>query len=190
MSARVRCFWLEVSDQIEMSLRRFAWSREGLFCAKSGTGGHDASVDIGRDAVSAVTDVHGDNWPHADPRWPKQCACGYEFADTDEWQFNPNVLYRRGDTGELVVLGSAPAGAMWNAYWLRDVKRFKARPDGMILMVRTPGGDWCVDGPSSNGNGWERTGSPIGAAPDVDVNPSIIAGKYHGFLRHGWLEEC
>lgn len=190
MALRLRCFWIEPGDQIEMTLRRFAWREKRGPCEKSETAGHDAAADIGRCAASEVTNVHGDNWPHADPRWPKLCACGYAFAEDDEWQFNPNALYRRADTGELMVLGKAPAGAMWDAPWLRGVKTFKQRPDGLVLMVRTPGGDWAVDGGSTNGNGWERTGSPIGAAPDVDVNPSIICGAYHGFLRHGWLEQC
>lgn len=190
MGSRIRCFWLEPSDQVEMTLRRFVWSDKAGKCGATVTGAHDASVAIGRVAKKDVTDVHGDHWPHADPRWPRQCACGYTFSDEDQWQFNPHALYRRADTGELLVLGRAPAGAMWNAYWLRGIKTFKDRPDGVVLIVRTPGGDWAVDGPSSNGNGWERGGTPAGPAPDVDVNPSIVCGAYHGFLRHGWLEQC
>jgi len=189
MGSRIRCFSLELSDQVEMTLRRFSRA-EFSACPASDRGYHNAEIVIGRSGRGDCTEVHGDSWPHADPRWPKQCACGYVFTVDDDWQFNPHRLYRRADTGELVTLGHAPAGAMWNAYWLRGIKRYKERPDGIVLLVRTPGGDWAVDGPSSNGNGWERTGIATGAAPTVDVNPSIIVGSYHGFLRHGWLEEC
>ncbi|HZF19523.1 MAG TPA: hypothetical protein VE008_07430 [Burkholderiales bacterium] len=134
-----------------------------------------------------------DTIPKSDPRWPAQCACGYTFAESDAWQCNPSTLYRRADTGELMLLGRAPVGAMWNADWMADGGGPWRVVDGICLCVRTPGGEWCVDGPAwSDGKmqaerGWTRSG----AVPDVTANPSIlIPGKYHGFLRAGWLEEC
>lgn len=192
MGSRIRCFWLEPTDQVEMSLRRYLGSSESK-CEGSGWGYHNAEATIGRCHKSEVTDLHGDSWPHADPRWPARCACGYEFKPADPWQFNPNSLYKRSDTGELVVLGKAPAGAMWNATWMREGHHYRM-VEGITLVVRTPGGDWCVDGPAYPGGGaapvpnaWARSG----AVPDITANPSIhFPGSYHGFLRGGWLEEC
>lgn len=114
------------------------------------------------------------------------------FASEDQWQFNPDALYRRGDTGELVTLHAAPAGAMWNATWMRQGEIYR-EVDGITLVVRTPGGDWCVDGPAYPAgqppvpNAWQREGK----VPDITARPSIhIPGRYHGFLTGGWLEEC
>lgn len=198
---RIRCFWLEPCDQIELSLRRYRGSDRGK-CETSGYGYHNAEQIVERlsiDRLAArgwpMSENHGpihdaDSVPHSDPRWPLTCSCGYRFVDEDEWQCNPFTLFRRGDTGELVTLHAAPAGAMWNAYWMGDDHR---GPDGICLCVRTPGGEWSVDGPSYSDSkiqherAWTRTGT----IPDVTANPSIlIPGKYHGFLRAGWLEEC
>ncbi len=179
----IRCFWLEPTDQVEMTLRRFRSDLPGSCSSEKAY--HDASVVIERRPAADCPDTHGDVWPHADPRWPATCHhCGYRFVESDHWQFNPHALYRRGDTGDLVTLGAAPVGSMWSAHWLRDVKRYnKPRPDGIVLVVRTPGGDWVVDGPSSNGDGWDRQG----AVPNITATPSIVIGAYHGWLRDGCL---
>ncbi len=58
-------------------------------------------------------------------------------------------LYRRSDTGELVTLGDAPVGAMWDATWMRR-DDLRTGPDGITLVVRTPGGDWLVDAECNN----------------------------------------
>jgi hypothetical protein len=77
----------------------------------------------------------------------------------------------------------APPGAMWLS------------KSGSGLVVRTPGGDWYVDQPSSSGGNWTRSGEP----PNVTANPSILQQNpseysgtraYHGMLRSGVLEEC
>lgn len=101
------------------------------------------------------------------------------------------------DDGREFVLGSgcagipqAPPGAMWDAPWYLDLPRCRPGSDGVLLVVRTPVGDWIVDGPSDRGVHWVRTGT----LPDVTVTPSILQtsyrGGYHGWLRDGWLEEC
>ena len=71
-------------------------------------------------------------------------------------------------------------------------------PDGRCLVLKTPAGDWMIDGPSRNngitGAGWTRTGDP----PNITVRPSIGMGdgkgkgrwKYHGHLNNGVLEAC
>jgi hypothetical protein len=94
-------------------------------------------------------------------------------------------MYRRVDTGELHILGAAPVGAMWYASWLVGLEKYD-RGSGEVLVVRTPGGDWVVDGPSNTGGHWTRTGVP----PEVTASPSIICGDYHGFLVKGFLEKC
>lgn len=198
MTDRVRCFWLDPVERFELSLRRYtstADTREK--CTASGYGYHNASTVIGQAGIEACPvvsegrPVHGDHWPHDDARWPAKCACGYTFVLGDEWQFNPDQLFRRSDSGELVTLRGAPIGAMWDAHWMADNHSYK-RIDGVTLCVRTPGGEWCVDGPSYNdskvsGPGWTRTGK----VPDITAKPSIhIPGKYHGWLTDGWLTDC
>ena len=64
-------------------------------------------------------------------------------------------------------------------------------PDGKCLMCRVTGGhDWFIDGKSTNGSGWTRTGT----VPRISVKPSILIygrdGKtpvYHGYLTNGIL---
>jgi len=198
---RIRCFWLEPTDEVELSLRRYRGSGLGK-CITSGFGYHNIFAFVERTS-SAVLAARGwpmsesgrpvhttDTIPRGDPRWPRHCSCGYQFAEDDEWQCNPETLWKRGDTGELVTRAAAPAGAMWNAEWMGE--GYKG-PDGICLCVRTPGDEWPVDGPSyqdskiQHEHGWTRSG----AIPDVTANPSIhIPGKYHGWLRAGWLDEC
>ena len=83
------------------------------------------------------------------------------------------------ESGE--ILKQAPVGSMWSADWYDGF--YKPGPDGIWLIVKTPGGNWFVDGPSSNGSGWTREGT----APNVTVTPSILQSSYHGFLTGGKL---
>lgn len=204
MGSRIRCFWVEPIQRCELSLRRY-YSGEKTSCTTSGYGYHNVSVVIGRfDHLELINQ----GWPEAkeyqnlvhtmdnnvitkvDPRWPTNCSCGYQFQDSDQWQCNPDQLYQRADIGEVWTLRSLPAGAMYDAHWLHGWQTNKY-DDGVMLTLVTPGGTWEVDGPSWNnkvrGPGWTRTG----VIPDVTAQPSIlIPGKYHGWLRNGWLEEC
>lgn len=183
---RVRCFWLEPTGRAQVSLRRYRSSSDPESACPGPMGYCNASVVIGEceyteRAVSVTEEMK------LEPQWPTVCeGCGKEFNSTDQWQWNEYQLYKRSDTGELIGLREAPAGAMWDAHWFKRFPDFKKRPDGIMLVVKTPGGDWCVDGPSSNGNGWERSGT----VPDITAQPSILQSKYHGWLRNGWLEEC
>lgn len=207
--SRIRCFFLEPTDQVEMELRRYVGAKEGGPCsAPGGYGYHNADVVVGRGPASACPEfhhgkpVHGDLWPRDDARWPARCACGYDFKPDDEWQFNPHTLYRRSDGGELVTLRKAPPGAMWFAPWFSDSPQYQG-PDGNTLIVRCPDGhDWIVDSRASNctmpqdnvHKCWVRHGT----APDITVDKngltcaagagSILTPKWHGFLRNGWLE--
>jgi hypothetical protein len=197
MPDAIRCFWLEPTDEWELSLRRYVTSHDtARQCATSGIGYHNAEAAIGRGVAAAAPKLidgqplSGDVFPHDDPRWPARCACGYEFRAGDAWQFNARPLYRRRDTSELVTLGGAPVGAMWDAHWMGEEYR---GPDGIALCIKTPGGDWLVDGPAyADGQvkaerGWSRSG----ALPEVTASPSIeIPSRYHGWLRAGVLVAC
>jgi hypothetical protein len=183
--AEIQCFWLEPTDTERVWLRRFTWSEAGRCPQAEYDLGHDAMALLGD--FPSSTDVAID---HADPRWPAACVCGYVFTPDDEWETHDRTLYRRADTGELHTLwsGDAPVGAMWNAAYLTPKH---AGPDGMCLMVRTPGGDWGMDMPSTQGRPWDRTGTP----PNITANPSILIygannqPAYHGWLRSGKLIE-
>lgn len=212
----VRCFWLEPTNRIRLSLRRFRMTTdEGPTCdgpmsycdAKTPIGGEDALWQ-GEGRERTWVNQHNAARYKDDPRWPQACAgCGKPFVDTDHRQVFPELIYRRTDTHEFLVLRDAPAGAMWDATWMD-----RKGPDGRSLMVRCPNGpvdtkgqgptrDWFVDGFASNctkpddpeHHCWCRHG----AVPDVTVDKqgltcsagagSIKMPHWHGFLRGGRL---
>lgn len=94
----------------------------------------------------------------------------------------------------MTTTDKAPSGAMWYADWMEEYYRGM---DGHSLVVRTPAGDWYIDGPSSSGGKWARQGD----VPVVTVSPSIVISElrnpygvvlmpgYHGWLREGRLLE-
>lgn len=201
----IRVFWLERTDRVRVSLRRFCYSsrRKCVACEW----GCDADVVIADDdPASSWPDSSGDHpdvVPHDDPRWPQTCeACRCDFAAEDEWQLNTRDLWRGALDGRLYTLRDAPAGAMWDAHWMSDHWR---GPDGICLVVKTPGGDWMVDGEASNctrkGEAhecWVRHGDPRTGSVHVDKNGntcaagagSIQQGSYHGFLHNDHLVQC
>ncbi len=193
MGSTINCYFMELADQGETSLRRYVPSSADNSCSLA-FGYHNAEVSIGRHPWDPPDDCKdslgypGDQPPKDDPRWPKACPCGYVFRPADQWQQNIRRLYRRVDTGEVLPLRKAPVGAMWYADWYHGMRG----PDGHTLVLKTPAGDWIVDGPSEKGKGWQRTGTP----PKVTATPSIGMGKaggkgwtYHGWLRDGKLVE-
>jgi hypothetical protein len=193
--SRIECFFLEPTKTMEESLRRYYTGEPK--CTKFYY--HNTEVILGRvPAPEGQENGMGrqshPNYPHDHPKWPRRCECGYVYREEDEWQHNLTVLYRAMSgphEGTLFTLRNAPVGAMWDAGWMGKAHQ---GPDGRCLMVKTPGGDWCIDGKSSNGNGWTRTGE----LPKITVKPSIGIGrnekgggwKYHGFLTDGFLVEC
>ena len=210
---RIQCFWIESTDKVRRYLRRYK-SSDIEKCSLV-RGYHDAMVVLDEVPVEYNTWEDGRKYikfdepdlPHDDHRWPKQCECGYVFQDTDHWQVFKESLWKRPDTGEVFILKDAPAGAMWNAWWISDGAApgsFCVGEDGISLYVKTPGGDWLVDGRASNctmkedniHKCWVRHGT----APNITVAKSgntcaagagsIQCGSYHGFLRGGYLEEC
>jgi hypothetical protein len=186
----VKCFWMEPTDQVEVSLRRY---RHGAVndCPHY-PGYHDASRFLARGPKTKYPDFHGDWLDHNDPAWPTHCKCGYKFAETDHWQCNPDELLRRVDTGELFTAHTAPAGAMRHASWQIGFSRFKLGEDGIMLAVKLPDGTWwTVDGPAFKDGkyiegGWKRSGT----VPNVTAMPSIDTGTYHGWLANGYLRKC
>lgn len=105
----------------------------------------------------------------------------------------------RGDFTRDGVKVEPTPGAMWFADWYQ-----RKGPDGHHLIVRTPGGDWHVDGFASNCTRkgdwdhycWVRHGEPPNITVDKNGNTcgcgcSIGQGEgyrdYHGFLRNGEL---
>ena len=202
MPSRHRCFLLVPTDEIAVSLRRYAFMRDGApKCGRREPrypdgdlvtyDSHDVELEIDREVGTLEASLDGDRTgkaiAHDDYRWPDRCACGYAFKPDDSWQENRTRLYRRSDTGELVPLRDAPVGALYDSGTFNDVDGYQRNGKGMSLVCKTPAGEWMIDGPASNGRGWTRTGTP----PDINVTPSIGIGdpqRMHGWLRNGWLE--
>lgn len=188
---RIECFWMEALDEAEVRLRRFVFSKDGESCS-SRWGYHNASsAPIGREAFPRSNGYQGDHTgtlDHADPRWPRVCSCGYVFAEADQWQVCRERLYRRVDTGDVMTIAEAPAGAMYDAPWYAEHGFGRFGADGYCLHVKTPGGEWGIDCQSRDGGWWTREG----AVPRVTARPSILmhTNGYHAFLTDGVLELC
>ena len=184
----IKCFWLEPTGRAKQYLRRYTPD----FGACSGPlTYHDVSVEIGtipddRKPIACHKGEFAD-----DPRWPKECVCGYEFMETDMWQVPYSAIMRRMDTGEEMTWREAPPGAMRDATWLHDIKGYESQ-DGKVLVVKLPVGEWVIDGPASGGGKWTRTGSPpiITARPSIGVLKKDGGFAYHAFLTDGILREC
>jgi hypothetical protein len=188
--------------RIQLIRANNAWGDDGKIipqraCPSSGYS-HLARAWIGetaveeRDGIYDVVDRSALVVAHDDPRWPTECECGYKFTSTDSRTTTCHTIYRNAETGEEYLLRDAPAGAMWYADWMlggippeRVGPGTFRGPDGHCLMVQLPDGhEWCVDGPATNGPGWERTGTP----PNVTAMPSIgRLDKSGGWIYHGWL---
>lgn len=190
----IECVFIEPLGLTRRYLRRYA-DNSNTACPNSW---HDARVLL--DEVPTLdTEVIGDLWDHNDTRWPTKCShCDYEFSPTEEWQLFLEKLYASNDRKLITTLRDAPVGAMYYADWLSENRR---GPDGHRLMVRTPGGWWDVDSRASNCTKphdhehrcWVRHGIPPKVTVDKNGNTcaagagSILVGKYHGFLRDGYL---
>ena len=196
MGSKIQCVLISAVAKAKESYRRYA-TMDDVRCLNGGTY-HNVSTAIG---VIPWPFEHGGEGKipseelKKDLRWPQACSCGYRFLEEDTWQHNFEQLYEREDTKELLVLRDAPLGAMWDAPWMGE--RFRGS-DGLHLIVRTPGGDWTIDGASSGGGKWTRSGS----VPNITARPSILMGEvkstdgrvispgYHGWLTDGVLIEC
>jgi hypothetical protein len=139
--------------------------------------------------------------------FPARCECGFSFTSERSNSLSCGHRLIRKDTGETQRhIHQFGTGAMWRATWYKndttglygwDWDNATEAP----LIVRTPGGDWNIDGRASNctmpndktHRCWVRHGEP----PNIHVDKnghtcgagagSIIAGNYHGFLHNGQL---
>ena len=201
MTERIAVFWVEPTEKSKHYLRRFHYRTDDDDCPAHGS--HSSKVEIGEGSKNDPSfRVAADDPLRFDDRWPLRCDCGYQFKDDDPFQRFTDRLYRRVDTGEEFTLFEIPVGAMWDAHWYT-----RKGPDGLSLYVKTPGGDWFVDGRASNctmpedkeHRCWVRHGDPR----DPQGNPPLHVDKagltcdagagsigqdsYHGFLHNGHL---
>lgn len=109
-------------------------------------------------------------------------------------------LYRRVDNGDIGTINSFGVGAIWEATWFNGFKGY-CGTDGKSYIVKTPGGDWMIDGRASNctlpEDDEHKCWCRHGVAPDFTVDKngltcnagagSIAIGNYHGFLKNGYL---
>lgn len=194
----IQCFLLEPADKVQHSLRRFVFSVADRPKCRGAFGYHNAEVFLAIITPTNPNDlVGGDFWPHHDPKWPTKCdGCGYLFQDSDPWMRHAERLWVDPRTGQLVTLRQAPVGAMWWATWYADPdfgsQKHQARGGGPHLIVKTPAGDWDIDAPSDNGQGWDRTGVPpvVTARPSIGMRNEGGGWRYHAFLTDGRLEDC
>lgn len=164
-----------------LDLRRYVAQAK---CSVSSLGYHNAVVLLDADAQTPVNDngyvEAPPRPPDDDARWPKACACGYVFVDSDDRQVAVHEYYADAN-GDRWTEGELPPGAMRELWWWPQ-----KGPNGEPWWAVTlPGGDrWDVFGPAANSKTpWAITGT----APKLTASPSIAAPKYHGWLRDGVL---
>jgi len=169
----------EFTGRYRRMLRRFTYANE-TSPPCSGRGHHDASRWLGY----VTEQIHSDEWPRSDHRWPRRCdSCNYRFASTDAWQLNDCRVWRLPLTGEEIAgWGSHgrifPPGVMCRAEW------YDRPQDGRVdsYVVSLPdGGEWITTQEASGGGGWTVTGTP----PLITVTPSIWHHPPDGW--HGWI---
>ncbi len=190
MSAPIPLRLIEATGRTRYTLRRYSEAkcklRHGYHNAESGV--------IGETQDDPTKDYFGSNppamIPTTDDRWPRRCACGYAFEDADKSQVFAHPLFKFVDTGEVVTLEDAPAGAIWDASWWPD-----KGADGKAWSVRLPDGtDWMTENTATNcrcpKTPGHRCWSRSGTAPLLTVNPSIQTPRWHGWLRDGRLVEA
>jgi hypothetical protein len=218
-------FFLERTDLVQVRLRRYRSERPvradpigkgrwlGCMCDESAVIGlATPASEWMLNGLSAWAGEAPDLVPRDDFRWPKRCAaCDRPFSADDRWQINVETLFEGAPLARLYTRRNAPPGAMWDMDWLHEIPQYVGS-DGIALAVRTPGGDWYVDGQASNCTRpgephkcWVRHGDPrdpqglkggvklhVDKAGDTCAAGagSIIAGSFHGFLHHGSLVSC
>jgi len=191
MGEKITCFWLRPTGRVHRGLRRYATGK----CKKGRHGIYYHNAYVALDVLEdgnprGFVDIHlREEIARDHPEWPTACdRCGYTFAEEDHWQVAGNRIYTRLDTGKELLLRDAPPGSMWDAWWMRTLG-----PDGRSLTLKTPGGEWWIDGKSKNGDGWKREGKPpkITARPSIGIyNSDGKTWRYHGWLTDGVLEAC
>jgi hypothetical protein len=198
---------LTPTEQFKIELRRYCGGSEdgsvGWQCEASGVGYHSAKLPTDR-RISAESQYNGSvrgatAEEQAWEEWPKQCACGYQFADADPWQIWEERLFTLED-GTEVTLAEAPIGAAYygdpEAFWLRHraSRQYEENHKGKrgLILFKYPterGGDWFSPdwfwrGEEENPGheGWAVSGTIEGG--DLTVSPSVALG---GGQYHGWV---
>lgn len=190
------CFLITPTTTAQQRMRRYSVVAVGGVCPHTTEGmGHHAEIAIADGPVCRTPDGDLDSVPidRSDPRWQQiaQCACGYRFTDDDAWQIVQDPYYVDLIGSKYTVRPgagpfAAPAGALWEAPWSGDARDPWNGADGKSYMVRLPDGtDWNMDGPSTSGPGWRRTGE----VPRFTVQPSILSRGYHGWFVDGTLSD-
>lgn len=207
LSLSIKVFFLEPIPFARFSSIVYEQTREA--CTGAAGKHHHATVML-NPRVPIEASTSSGNWceketvpglERGDPRWPTVCDhCGAALLEEDlASRRSGEPLYRAPDGAEY-TLRAAPVGAMWDAVWMHS---HRVGPDGMFLVVRTPGGDWSVDDRASNctmkdddvHRCWVRHGDPRSGNVHVDKAGvtcaagagSIQCGPYHGFLQNGVL---
>lgn len=191
---RIKCFMVEPTGKVF----HYRWSATDWDKKAEGT------CPIHGDRHMAREDCSKSEWEGK--LGPETCDCGYRFTDAERREGGGTEREcRRLDTGEILPRNTRwPVGAMWFAEWLEEYPQFWKGPDGRILVVMTPGGEWNIDSRAPNctmkdddkHRCWVRHGKP----PEITVDKngltcragagSIQCGDYHGFLRGGYLERA
>jgi hypothetical protein len=197
--ASIECFLIEPTEYYRRYLRRFTHGGRNV-CGQGEFTYHEDKVLLDVVASDVQPASSEDIWPHDDPVWPKTCRrCDYQFI--------VQRVFKRDNGGysyDFMTLLDASPGAMWFATWLEDLEWHGKGPDGRILVVKTPGGDWTVDGRATNCTKpddtehrcWVRQGTPPKVTVSKNGNTcnsgagSIGIGSYHGFLRDGHLVDA
>ena len=191
----LRCFLLTKTDRVCVELRVYDGDRvciagrgpHGTYCESITIIDPDAPrsawvEELPKNHTRARSELVSED----DPRWPLACErCGVPWSDKASRQLNADPLWSGSPDGQRHVLEDCPEGAMWDAEWMHGYDGHYNPADGRSLMVKCPGGgEWNIDGPSTNGSGWTRTGTP----PEITVTPSIQTANYHGHLKAGIFE--
>lgn len=198
--SKYTCYWLEALPRVQHSL--LVVDLGGECQASPGLGCRATKVlctlDAKLDGLGHAEWVDVPTPEYFETVWPRVCSrCKRPFSAGAMHSSMQELLYKTAD-GSVMTLSAAPIGAMWSEVHphVRPGSG-SVGPDGLCLMVKTPGGNWCVDGPSwENGelkseHGWTRTGTP----PKITVNPSIHLlttapdGSDRKTLYHGWLRD-
>ena len=109
--SRIRCFLLSPVGRVSVELRRYTRENTPDCCPvyPGKWSYHTASNWICDEPIERDEDGYIANGLKAlpspdDPRWPRTCACGYVFEESDEWQRFVKEKYQRVDTGEEITI--------------------------------------------------------------------------------------
>lgn len=189
-----KCFMVEPTGEAKTWLRRYATESP---CPAGSGKDYDicqSMVEFARlpqpwdDESKHWVDLQEHAPPANDHRWPRVCnKCNRRFDESIPYQVLSRQIYRAED-GREWTQDDLPPGAMFYSPWH---ELFGTGPDGKALAVVLPPDHgstrandiWHIDGGSSSGGGWTRSGTP----PIISTNPSILTPSYHGYITDGKL---